>query len=137
MREGNTSHLKIHAWNTPHQVVVNSHIWLKFTPRNKYPNPNFSWQPIVDATIRLQRANHVNNVDLASHAMLSPLSRALVSFLSPWERDDWRSKLNLQNLAHLHKVLGHPVGSSMTQLFRQQSQGRMVPQSVKDHIEKL
>jgi len=150
LREANhASHAKINAWNSIQNLVVNSHVWLPFTPQNVDPYPSFNWEPLMEKTflfITSPRSNPTAAVFFI-HEQAQAISPpkiedvqptvAQAAIAHPWERDSWSSKLSEPNVLQLHKALRHPPGSSMLKLFRQQYAGRKIPQAVQRRIQEV
>ncbi|MEM1282625.1 MAG: hypothetical protein AAGG81_03645 [Chlamydiota bacterium] len=124
LRENNGSHLNVTTWNTNFHLVVNSHIWIQFTPLNKDPETNVSWKPLINDALHSEDSN--SNFCLpVSFRVENKSNKNFI--LPPWEREGWQSNMTPDNIQRLHENLRHPSPSSMIDLFRRQAADRRLP----------
>ena len=132
------SHIRVQNWNTTVPLHISSHLWLEFKPVNEDPEPEFNWSNIIEETIKgCGEINHayfpVHDIDNQAQQMHNPSE---VYPVPPWQRDDWTSALNPNDIDKLHKTLRHPEPTALLQLFRQQRENRRLPTALKNRIVK-
>ena len=119
--------------------MVKSHDWLHFRPVNTELEPGFDEDHLIRRAFRTPACDdtfpHVGFPVICTN--ISPSARPTSTrIVTPWLRDDWRSKITSSNHDHLHRVLRHPQTTSILNLFRQKREGRKIPRQIREYIEK-
>ena len=127
LRENDASHLTITKWNDEFNLIVNSHLWLKFKPLNQDPGDKICWSKMISETIKPTNSNA--NLCFPVHQLDKILDRK-ARIIPPWEREGWKSNLNQDNITRLHENLRHPKPSAMIELFRRQSMEKQLPKGL-------
>ena len=107
---------------------------------NQEIQPSFNWEPLIhsalDPSLTYSNLAFPVNFPTPPYELISTKTAQNSYYPTPpWKRDDWVSGLTGKGIDKLHQTLRHPEPTSLLQLFRQQSEQRKIPKSLRNKIQ--